>query len=301
MSITVCGTVAFDSIETPFGKTDKDLGGSANYFSLSASYFTKVNCVSVVGQDFPKEHLELMRSKGIDTSGIDIKEGKSFFWAGQYGYDLNNAKTLQTSLNVLETFEPKIPENYKSSPVLFLANLKPQIQESVLSEMYNPRITALDTMNYWIEGENAALLQVISKVNILLINEAELRQLTKTYNIIDAATLIRKMGPQILVVKRGEYGAMLFDHGDVFCIPAMPLAVVMDPTGAGDSFAGGFMGYLASQHDYSISRNVLRKAIVYGCVMASFTVQDFGVKKLLQLDNGKIEERFHKFLAMTNL
>ena len=298
-SILAVGSMAFDTIETPFGTEEKVLGGSVNHFSLSASYFSPINCVSVVGQDFPKEHLELLKKRGVDTQGIKIEKGNTFHWSGRYNYDLHEAHTLATHLNVFEHFSPEIPENYKQSEFVFLGNIVPALQDKVLSEVKHPKFIALDTMNFWIEGQREALIQVISKCHCLIINEGELRQLTKTFNIINAAKLVRSWGPQILVVKRGEYGAVLFDHGDVFSVPGLPLAEVKDPTGAGDSFAGGFMGYLASQSPFSLSRYTLRKAIVYGSVMASFIVQDFGSKNLMGLTRDMIDERYNRFVELT--
>lgn len=298
-SIVVVGSMAFDSIETPFGKQGKVLGGSANYFSLSASYFAPVRCVSVVGQDFPKEHLELFKKRNIDTKGIKIDDGQTFHWAGRYGYDLNQAHTLETHLNVFEKFSPEIPADYTNSEFVMLGNIAPPLQSKVLAQMKNPKLIALDTMNFWIEGQREALIQAISKTHILIINEGEVRQLTQTYNIVQAAQIVRSWGPQILVVKRGEYGAILFDHGEVFSVPGLPLAEVKDPTGAGDTFAGGFMGYLASQGQFSLSRYTLRKAIVYGSVMASFTVQDFGFNEILNLSRELIDERYRRFIELT--
>lgn len=299
-SIVVVGSMAFDSIETPFGKQGKVLGGSANYFSLSASYFAPIRCVSVVGEDFPQEHLSLFKSRNIDTQGIKIAEGKTFHWSGKYSFDLNQAHTLETCLNVFERFEPEIPEDYRSSEFVMLGNIAPSLQTKVLGQMKHPKVIALDTMNFWIEGQRDALIEAISKCHILIINEGEVRQLTRTHNMVQAAQVVRAWGPQILVVKRGEYGAILFDHGEVFSIPGLPLAEVKDPTGAGDTFAGGFMGYLASQSNFSLSRYVLRKAVVYGSVMASFTVQDFGFKDLLGLSQETIQERYRKFVELTS-
>lgn len=298
-SIVVVGSMAFDSIETPFGKKEKVLGGSANYFSLAASHFVPVQCVSVVGADFPSEHLELLAEKGVDTQGIRRAPGQTFHWSGRYGYDLNEAHTLDTRLNVFETFQPELPQGYRTTPYVFLGNIAPKLQLSVLSQMASPKFVALDSMNFWIEGAKEDLVKAIGKCHAVIINEGEVRQLTQCYNIVQAARKIREWGPQILVVKRGEYGAVLFDHGDVFTLPGLLLAEVKDPTGAGDTFAGGFMGYLASQSHFSVSREVLRKAVVYGSVMASFTVQDFGFKELLGLRKSAIEERYQQFLEAT--
>ncbi len=298
MSIVAVGSMAFDSIETPFGKVEKILGGSVNYFSLSAANFTPVRCVSVVGEDFPREHLALFKERGIDTSGIKLAAGKTFHWAGRYGFDLNTAQTLDTRLNVFEQFKPEIPESYRGTEFLFLGNLAPHLQLEVLEQVRKPKFIALDTMNFWIEGQLEKLTEVIKKVHAVVINEGELRQLTKTYNIVEAAEKVRSWGPEILVVKRGEYGSILFNHGEVFSLPALPLSVVKDPTGAGDSFAGGFMGYVASQGD--VTPAVLRKAVVYGSVMASFTVQDFGFRELLKCTKPLIEQRYKQFVELTS-
>ncbi|MEZ4752679.1 MAG: PfkB family carbohydrate kinase [Bdellovibrionota bacterium] len=298
-SIVVVGSMAFDTIETPFGKKDKILGGSANYFSLSASQFVPVKCVSVVGKDFPEEHLALLKGRNIDLSGVRHGDGDTFHWSGRYGYDLNEAQTLGTELNVFETFEPELPESYRDAKYVFLGNIAPPLQMKVLEQVRKPHFVALDSMNFWIEGQRDALIKAISKCHAVVINEGEVRQLTEKYNMVDAAQVIRKWGPQILVVKRGEYGAVLFDHGDPFCVPGLPLAEVKDPTGAGDTFAGGFMGFLASQANTSLSRELLRRAVVYGSVMASFTVQDFGFGELLKLSKEKIEERYRRFVELT--
>ncbi|MBI4406099.1 MAG: sugar kinase [Deltaproteobacteria bacterium] len=298
-SVVAVGSMAFDTIETPFGKAQKILGGSVNHFSLAASYFVPVQCVSVVGDDFPRDHLSVLTERGIDIQGVQTAKGKTFHWSGRYGYELHEAHTLTTCLNVFESFEPTIPEEYKKTPYVFLGNISPKLQLKVLENMANPKFIALDTMNFWIEGSRKELVEILSRCNALLINEGEARQLTKTYNIVQAGQMIRSWGPQITVIKRGEYGAVLFDHGEVFSIPGLPLAEVKDPTGAGDAFAGGFIGYLASQAGFSISRYTLRKAVVYGSVMASFIVQDFGFRQLLNLKRESIEERYNRFIELT--
>ena len=298
-AIVVVGSMAFDSIETPFGRIEKVLGGSANHFAMSASLFTPIRCVSVVGQDFPKEHLDLLQKKNIDTAGIRVEKGATFHWSGKYGYDLSEATTLQTDLNVFEHFEPELPEAYRKSEFVFLGNIAPSLQIKVLSQVQNPKFIAIDTMNFWIEGARDTLIEAISRCHCLIINEAEIRQLTQTRNIVKAAQIVRGWGPQITVVKRGEYGAMLFDHGEVFSLPGLPLAEVKDPTGAGDTFAGGFVGYLASQSNFSLSRYTLRQAVVYGNVMASFAVQDYGSSNLVQLTREAVEERFQRFIDLT--
>lgn len=298
--IVAVGSMAFDSIETPFARADKVLGGSLNHFALSASYFAPVHCVGIVGEDFPEAHLDLLKSRGVDTGGIRVEKGKTFHWSGKYSYDLHEAHTLATCLNVFEKFDPDLPAAYRKVPFVFLGNIAPALQAKVLSQTENPKFTALDTMNFWIEGQKDELLKVISKVHSLIINEGEIRQLTQKYNIVQAHQIIRRWGPQILIVKRGEYGAVLFDHGEVFSVPGLPLSEVKDPTGAGDAFAGGFMGYLASLGPISISRSALRKAVVYGSVMASFIIQDFGFKELLTLKREAIEERYRRFVDLTH-
>lgn len=299
-SIIAVGSMAFDSIETPFARADKVLGGSLNHFALSASYFAPVHCVGIVGEDFPEAHLDLLKSRGVDTGGIRVEKGKTFHWSGKYNYDLHEAHTLSTCLNVFEKFDPDLPSAYRKVPFVFLGNIAPELQAKVLSQTESPKFTALDTMNFWIEGRKDELLKVISKVHSLIINEGEIRQLTQKYNIVQAHQIIRCWGPQILIVKRGEYGAVLFDHGEVFSVPGLPLSEVKDPTGAGDAFAGGFMGYLASLGPISISRTALRKAVVYGSVMASFIIQDFGFKELLALKREAIEERYRRFVDLTH-
>ncbi len=298
-SIVAIGSMAFDSIETPFSKVDQVLGGSLNHFAISASYFTKIHCVGVIGEDFPKEHLEILKNRGIDTRGIVTEKGKTFHWSGRYSYDLHNAETLSTCLNVFERFDPELPDSYRKVPYVFLGNISPNIQSKVLAQTENPKFVALDTMNYWIEGQKTDLIKVLLRVNALLINEEEIRQLTQKYNIVQAYQIVRQWGPQIVVVKRGEYGAVLFDHGETFCVPGLPLSEVKDPTGAGDAFAGGLMGYLASQGPLPISRSLLRKATVYGSVLASFIVQDFGFREIVSLTREQIEERYQSFIDLT--
>jgi len=298
--ILVVGSMAFDSIETPFGTESKILGGSANYFSLSASQFAPIRCVSVVGKDFPQEHLKLLQSRGIDTRGIQVEAGDTFHWKGRYGFDLNEAHTLATFLNVFERFDPTVPEDYRDTDFVFLGNIAPQLQMKVLSQVRSPKFIALDTMNFWIEGQRDALIQAIGKVDCVIINEGEARQLTKTHNVTLSARTIQEWGPKIVVVKRGEYGAVLFAKDQLFGVPALPLAEVKDPTGAGDSFAGGFVGYLASKGESNPSIATLRKAVVYGSAMASFTVQDFGFRELLKSNRALIEERYQRFVDLTS-
>lgn len=301
-SILAVGSLAFDSIRTPAGKADKILGGSANYFSISASNFTNLNLVGIVGEDFPKSHLEALRGRGIDLGGLEIAKGDTFHWVGEYGNDLNEAKTLSTCLNVFEHFNPKLPQNYCDARYVFLGNIDPDLQRSVYSQLKKPVLVALDSMNFWITGKKESLLETLKIVDLLTINEGEAYLLSEQNNIIDAAKVIRKLGPRILVIKRGEYGALLFTDQGIFSAPALPLATVKDPTGAGDTFAGGLMGYIAHEDaGEAIFKDdaILRRAIIYGCVMASFTVEDFGPSNLLRTTAKQAEERYQQFLKMS--
>ena len=298
MSILVVGSVAFDSVETPFGKVENVLGGSATYFSTSASFFTDVNLVAVVGEDFPQEHIDFLRGRNIDLTGLTREEGKTFHWQGKYGYDLNEAQTLATDLNVFEKFKPRIPAEYGDAQYLFLANIDPELQMEVLNQVKKPRIVACDTMNFWISSKPEALRRLLERVDIFIINEAEARQLSGEANLVKAARELLDLGVKTLIVKRGEYGVLMFNRTSVFAAPAYPLEVVFDPTGAGDTFAGGFMGYLANTGD--ASEEGIRKAIVFGSVMASFNVEDFSLNRLKALDYREIEQRYRSFKAMTH-
>jgi sugar/nucleoside kinase (ribokinase family) len=298
MSVLVVGSVAFDSVETPFGKVDNVLGGSATYFSTSASFFTDVNLVAVVGDDFPEEHLSFLRSRNIDLKGLTQESGKTFHWKGKYGYDLNEAQTLETHLNVFEAFKPQVPDAYRDAEYLILANIDPELQLEVLNQVARPKVVACDTMNFWIASKLAALKKVIERVDILIINEGEARQLSGEANLVKAARAIRTMGAKNLIIKRGEYGVLLFTGSGVFAAPAYPLEEVFDPTGAGDTFAGGFMGYLANTGDSS--EDGIRRAIIFGSVMASFTVEDFSLNRLKRLEYREIEDRYRSFKAMTH-
>lgn len=298
MSLLVVGSVAFDSVKTPFGEVDEVLGGSATYFATAASYFTDVAIVAVVGDDFPEEHLTFLKSRKINTAGIERKEGKTFRWKGEYGYELNEARTLDTQLNVFQSFRPKLPENYKGRKVVFLANIDPDLQREVLSQVKEPALVACDTMNFWIEGKRESLIETLKLVDILLINEGEARELSKEPNLVKAAEIILSFGPKALVIKRGEYGALMFQKGKIFSAPAYPLESVFDPTGAGDSFAGGFMGYLSSTMNFEESN--IRKAIIFGSVMASYNVESFSLDRIKALDYSEIESRFREFKALTH-
>lgn len=296
MSLLTIGTLAFDSIETPHGKADMVIGGSCTYISHSASYFTNnINLSAIVGGDFPKEEIEALEAKGVNMEGLQIKsDGKTFFWAGKYHEDMNQRDTLATDLNVLDDFDPQLPESYKSSKYVMLGNLTPDIQNSVLDQLDGTqKLVAMDTMNFWIDIALDSLKKAIARVDILTINDEEARMLTGEYSLVNAAAAIHKMGPKYLVIKKGEHGCLLFSEGNMFFAPAMPLAQVFDPTGAGDTFAGGFMGYLAKTDDISFDN--MKKAIVYGSAMASFCVEEFSIDRLKTLDESQIEKRFEAF------
>jgi sugar/nucleoside kinase (ribokinase family) len=298
MSLLVVGSVAIDSVETPFGKRQNILGGSATYFSVSASYFTDVNLVAVVGRDFPKRHIQQLKNKKVCTRGLEIKEGRTFEWKGRYDYDLNTAHTIYTRLNVFENFSPKIPETYKRTPYIFLANIDPDLQLDVLKNVYSPRLVACDSMNFWIANKLKSLKRLLRKVDILVINNSEARLLSGEGNILKATKYIFSLGPQRIIIKRGDSGAILLTkQGGCFSTPAYLMESVKDPTGAGDSFAGGFMGYLGKVN--SLSENIMRRAVIYGTIMASFCVQDFGPNRLLRLTPFDIRERFNAYKRLT--
>jgi sugar/nucleoside kinase (ribokinase family) len=299
MAITVVGSVAFDSIETPAGRRERCLGGAATYFSLAASYFTDVRVIAVVGEDFGRRQQEVFESHKIDTRGIEHTAGKSFFWEGSYLENLNEAKTHNTELNVFATFSPKIPEVYEDSEFLFLANIDPVLQRRVREQMPDVKLVAGDTMNYWIKDHRTALLEVLKGLDILLINDTEAKMLAGNNNLVQAARAVLALGPKTLVVKHGEYGATLFHGTKIFKSPALPLEEVVDPTGAGDSFAGGFFGYLASQPEQTPA--VFRSAMFYGSVMGSFACERFGTERLQQLTRKEIDERFAFFRELTHL
>jgi sugar/nucleoside kinase (ribokinase family) len=299
MSLTVVGSVAFDALETPFGKRDKILGGAATHFSLSASFFTNVRAVGVVGGDFGEEEWSVFRRHNINTDDIEIvPDGKTFFWSGRYDYDMNTAHTLDTQLNVFETFQPKLSDESKNSRIVFLANILPMLQKEVREQCPQAEFVAMDTMNFWISSMKDKLLETVKVVDCIIINDAEARQLTDEPNIHKAARQILDLGLKAVVIKRGEYGATLFTKDSYFSCPAYPLESVFDPTGAGDTFAGGFMGYIASQKE--ISEEVLRRAMIYGSVMASFNVEKFGTERVDALDYPEINQRFKAFKTMTH-
>lgn len=298
MGLLVVGSMALDSVKTPFGEADDVLGGSATYFSTSASYFTDVSLVAVVGDDFPEKHINFLKSRSIDIRGLKKAEGKTFRWKGQYGYDLNEAQTLETHLNVFEQFKPELPKEYKDAEIVFLANIDPDLQRDVLTQVRKPKLVAADTMNFWISGKKDSLIRTLGMVDILIINEGEVRQLAGEPGIVKAARKVMSFGPKTLVVKQGEYGSLMFNAGNVFSAPAFPLEKVFDPTGAGDTFAGGFMGYLASVNDWS--EHSLRRAIIMGSVMASFNVEEFSLKGISALEYREIETRFREIKRITH-
>ena len=293
MSILVVGSVAYDTVETPFGRAERVLGGSASFFAVAASFFVPVNLVGVVGEDFGEEQLAAFRGRDIDLEGLERVPGKTFHWQGRYSFDLNARETVCTELNAFETFKPKIPARYRRSEHVFLGNIDPVLQRDVLDQVERPRLVACDTMNFWIEGKPDELRKTLSRVDVLLINDAEARQLSGEWNIVKAARAIRAMGPRVLVVKKGEHGVLMFAEGDSFAAPAYPLEAVFDPTGAGDTFAGGFLGYLASTEQKG--EGVLRRAVIMGSTLASFCVEAFSLDRLLRLTRAEIDGRFRLF------
>ncbi len=299
MSLLVIGTVAFDAIETPFGKTDKIVGGAATFISLSASYFAKnINLVSVVGDDFPADAITMMQKRRINTDGLQIKQGeKTFFWSGKYHNDMNTRDTLETQLNVLEGFDPVIPESYQNCEFLMLGNLAPSVQMTVIERLAErPKLVVLDTMNFWMDIALEQLHALLKKVDVLTINDEEARQLSGEYSLVKAAQKILSMGPRYLIIKKGEHGALLFNETQVFFAPALPLEDVFDPTGAGDSFAGGFIGYLAETRDISFDN--LKRAVIFGSAMASFSVEKFGTERIQNLSQEEVDERVQQFIDL---
>ena len=298
--LLIVGTVAFDAIETPFGKTDKILGGAATYIGLSASFFNLQSAiVSVVGDDFPQEYLDLLTARNIDISGLEIvKGGKTFFWSGLYHNDLNSRDTLATELNVLADFQPKVPQNFKDADVVMLGNLHPLVQSSVLDQMeVKPKLVVLDTMNFWMDCALPELLDVMKRIDVITINDEEARQLSGEYSLVKAAAKIHTMGPKYVVIKKGEHGALLFHNEEVFFAPALPLEEVFDPTGAGDTFAGGFTGFIAQSENVSFAN--MKNAVIYGSNLASFCVEKFGTERMLALDKKEVVSRLQQFKSLT--
>ena len=298
MALLVVGAVAFDSVRTPYGEAKNILGGAATYFAVTASWFTPVRVVAVVGDDLGEEHLRVFQARGIDTAGLVRSPGKTFRWSGEYSGDMNEARTLETHLNVFEQFYPTLPVSYLDTEFVFLGNIDPVLQLHVRRQLPQARLTGLDSMNYWIKGKPEELKKALAEIDILMINETEARMLSGNSNLLKATQLIQKMGPPTVVIKRGEHGVMLFSEGGIFSAPAFPLDEVHDPTGAGDSFAGGFMGYLAKAGEFSDSQ--LRRAVIYGSVMASYAVEGFGLSRLLRLTPNEIEARYKAFKALTH-
>lgn len=295
--VLVVGSVALDTIETPYGFQEKALGGSATYSSVSASFFAPVNLVAVVGTDFPKKYLNVLKKRRIDLQGLEVQKGKSFCWSGRYGYDLNVAYTLLTELNVFQSFDPKLPPKYRDIPYIFLANIDPDLQLSVLNQLKAPKLVALDSMEFWIKKKRRSLLRLLKKVDLVLLNDQEARLLTENTNLAVAGKELVRSGPRMVLIKKGEHGVLFFTKNFLFSTPAYLLEAIKDPTGAGDTFAGGFMGYLAQKE--KMDDAAVRKAIIYGSVLASFSVEDFGLNRLLQLKKTDIERRFNAFKSFT--
>jgi sugar/nucleoside kinase (ribokinase family) len=297
MSILVVGSVALDSIETPFGKKEEILGGSATFFSISASFFDKVNVIATVGEDFPKKYLQLLKDRGIGTDGIAIKKGKTFRWEGRYEHDMNVAHTLATHLNVFQDFAPKIPHTLRNSKILFLANIDPDLQDSVLKQVNRPKLIACDSMNHWITNKKKSLEKFLHKVDIFLLNDGEARQFSGEANLMKAAKAIVSKGPKSVVIKKGEHGVIYYSKSGHFVAPAYPLENVYDPTGAGDTFAGGVIGYLSKSR--MINDSTIRKSMIYGSIMASFAVEDFSVNRLLSIKMADVNKRYYNFKKLT--
>lgn len=293
-NLVIVGSVALDTVKTPFGKVKEALGGAATYSSYAASFFSKPGIVGVVGTDFPQKHTELLQQRGIDTSGVAVdKSGKTFRWEGYYEYDMNEAKTVRTELGVFANFRPQLPDSYKDAEYVFLANIDPELQLEVLSQVKKPKLVLLDTMNYWINNKRRQLLDVVKRADTLLLNDSEARQLFETPNLVKAAAAALKLGPKFVIIKKGEHGALLFSNGSHFSAPSYPLEAIKDPTGCGDSFAGALIGYMASKN--SSSESDLRKAVIYGSVVASFNAEDFSLERMKRLTAAEIEKRYKEF------
>ena len=299
MSILVVGSVAFDSVKTPYGEAEESIGGSATYFSAAASFYTPVDIVAVVGRDFPRESLQFLSERHVDLSGLEVADGQTFRWAGEYEPNMNDRQTLDTQLNVFADFHPNLTDRHREQPFVFLANIDPELQGSVLHQTIHPKLIVCDTMDFWISGKREALLETLTKVDVLIINDSEARELVDDYNLARAANQILGLGPRAVVIKRGEHGATLITNDTYFSVPAFPVLTVIDPTGAGDSFAGGFVGYLAKSQDTSDTG--LKNAMVHGSVMASFNVEDFSVRRLESLTQHEIDLRYERFIDMLTL
>lgn len=298
MSLLVVGSVAYDSIQTPSGKKDKVLGGSALYFSLAASFFTSVNLVAVVGNDFSKKHINLLKKRNIDTRGLEIKKGKTFRWKGKYSHDLNDRQTVYVHLNVFRNFNPKLPSGYNDSKYVFLANIDPDLQLKVLRQIKRPKLTACDTMNIWIENKKSSLLKVLKSIEVFIVNDSEAKQLTQEPNLIKAGRIILNMGPKMVIIKKGEHGALCMGRHFKFWSAAYPLDKVYDPTGSGDAFAGGFMGYLAKRK--RLTKSDFKKAVIYGSILASFNVESFSIGRLKSLSTQEINRRYREFRELVH-
>lgn len=299
MSILVVGSVAFDSVKTPYGEAEESIGGSATYFSAAASFYTPVDIVAVVGRDFPRESLQILSERHVDLSGLEVADGQTFRWAGEYEPNMNDRQTLDTQLNVFADFHPNLTDRHREQPFVFLANIDPELQGSVLHQTIHPKLIVCDTMDFWISGKREALLETLTKVDVLIINDSEARELVDDYNLARAANQILDLGPRAVVIKRGEHGATLITNDTYFSVPAFPVLTVIDPTGAGDSFAGGFVGYLAKSQDTSDTG--LKNAMVHGSVMASFNVEDFSIRRLESLTQHEIDLRYERFIDMLTL
>lgn len=295
--VLTVGSIALDSVETPFGKAKEVLGGSAAYFAISANFFSKVNVVSIIGKDFPKKYKLLLKNLGLDLNGVEQKNGRTFRWKARYNYDLNTAETLSAELNIFSKFSPNIPRSYRSSRFVFLGNINPEIQEEILRQVNSSYLIGCDTMNHWIENQRPQLMKLLKKVDIFMLNEAEARELTEEINLLKAARFLLSGGPKVVIIKRGEYGILFFSKDFSFYAPAYLLETINDPTGAGDTFAGAFMGYLASKN--RIGETNFKKAVIYGSIMASFAVEDFSVNRLLRLRRPEIEKRYREFQRLT--
>ena len=299
MSILVVGSVAFDSVKTPYGEAEESIGGSATYFSAAASFYTPVDIVAGVGRDFPRESLQFLSERHVDLSGLEVADGQTFRWAGEYEPNMNDRQTLDTQLNVFADFHPNLTDRHRGQPFVFLANIDPELQSSVLHQTIHSKLIVCDTMDFWISRKREALLETLTKVDVLIINDSEARELVDDYNLARAANQILDLGPRAVVIKRGEHGATLITNGNYFSVPAFPVLTVIDPTGAGDSFAGGFVGYLAKSQDTSDTG--LKNAMVHGSVMASFNVEDFSIRRLESLTQHEIDLRYERFIDMLTL